>query len=145
MAQFPLFCMYGTVRIDPESLDWIGASTTDNVAAELSALAIAQNVVLRSSTHMRNCIRPDLSLSRLVADSITTTRSNPSLAQVRRAQGLWLAQCTQLLEVRGYTGHPWNELADALASFALKHGVDSHEHEFLALHQFVRTGHDVRW
>ena len=57
------------VCLNPSQDAWIGAHTTDNIAAELTALAIAQNVVLRASDQRRYCIRPDLSLSRLIATS----------------------------------------------------------------------------
>ena len=37
-------CLFGTVSIGSADPTWIGASTTDNIAAELSALAVAQNI-----------------------------------------------------------------------------------------------------
>jgi len=63
-------------------------------------------------------IRPDLSLSRLLAQALSVCRSNPVLAQICQTQGLWTAKTAIIEEVRGHKSHPWNELADALAKWA---------------------------
>ena len=80
-------CLYGVVQISPGHPTWVGAQTMDNIAAELSALAFAQQVALRWPHDHSICIRPDLSLSRLVATATTVCRSNQPLSQICRAEG----------------------------------------------------------
>ena len=139
-------CTYGCVQIVPSHPHWIGAEHMDNIAAELSALAIAQTVALRwPHADHRVCIRPDLSLSRLVADAITTCRSNTQLAQLCRVQGLWLASKVDMWEIRGHQGFAWNELADAVAKWTLKHGLTDAVPSLEALHEFASHSHDVAW
>ena len=138
-------CAYGTVQLDRTQSDWFGAYTPDNVASELTAMVCAQNIALWWPLPQKVCIRPDLQLSRTVAESLTTCRSNQCLAQVCRAQGLWLAKKATVEEVRGHTGNPWNELADALAKHAMLHGLDPMKHEFSALQHFATCNHDVNW
>ena len=139
-------CMYGCVHLEPDNPQWIGADAMDNIAAELSALAMAQTCALRwpYSDHLI-CIRPDLSLSRTVANAITTCRSNDRLAQLCRIQGLWLASRTEILEIRGHQGHAWNELADTVAKWALVQGSQEAEPSIEALHDFALQTHDVAW
>ena len=40
-------CMYGCVHLEPDNPQWIGADAMDNIAAELSAMAMAQTCALR--------------------------------------------------------------------------------------------------
>ena len=72
-----LGCLYGQVTVSPDDPCWYGASTIDNISGELTAMIAAQNIVLRWPIPANFCIRPDLSLSRTVAISATTCRSNP--------------------------------------------------------------------
>ena len=139
-------CMHGCVHLEPAHPQWIGADAMDNIAAELSALAMAQTCALRwpYSDH-QICIRPDLSLSRTVANALTTCRSNAKLAQLCRIQGLWLASKTQILEIRGHQGYAWNELADTVAKWALVQGSQDAEPSICALHEFATHDHDVAW
>ena len=124
-------------------LDWCTCSGQHN--CRTFSIGLCPERCSRCPEHLRLCIRPDLSLSRLIAASITTTQSNPTLAQVCRAQGLWLANRTQLVEVRGHQGHPWNELADALAKHVLKHNANPCDADFHQLHCFAQADHDVKW
>eukprot|EP00435_Cladocopium_sp_Y103_P015128 s3107_g3.t1 len=62
--------LYGSVQTCPNRPDWIGAVTSDNISAELTAMIVAQVAVLGLRTHQPCCIRPDLSLSRLLATSV---------------------------------------------------------------------------
>ena len=132
-------------QLDRTQSDWFGAYTSDNVASELTAMVCAQNIALRWPFPQKVRIRPDLQLSRTVAESLTTCRSNRCLAQVCRAQGLWLAKKAMVEEVRGHTGNPWNELADALAKHAMINGLNPMKHEFSALQHFATCNHDVNW
>ena len=139
-------CLYGCVHIAPQHPAWIGASEMDNIAAELSALAIAQTVALRwPYEDHRICIRPDLSLSRTVANALTTCKSNTRLAQVCRIQGLWLASKVSLWEIRGHQGFAWNELADAVAKWVLVNGSNAATPQLDELHEFASNEHDVAW
>eukprot|EP00435_Cladocopium_sp_Y103_P075451 s29_g58.t1 len=55
-----------------------------------------------------------------------------------------VAVAVSVIEVRGHTGNPWNELADGLAKFAL--GDDScHTFSFGSLHHLATATHDLAW
>eukprot|EP00435_Cladocopium_sp_Y103_P030710 s1969_g7.t1 len=138
-------CTYGTVPIQPDHPAWIGADTSDNIAAELSALAVAQMLVLQWPSQTQLCIRPDLSLSRTISEATTTCRSNRLLAQICKSLGLWISGKASIVEVRGHTQHPWNELADSIAKWAMKTGQSSADPELSALHQYACAPQDVAW
>ena len=138
-------CLYGVVHIAPEHPAWAGAQSMDNIAAELSALAFAQQVAIRWPHNHSICIRPDLSLSRLVATATTVCKSNTLLSQICRAQGYWLAPTTHIKEIRGHKGFAWNELADAVAKWTLHNAPEEALDEFAALHDFATHQHDVAW
>eukprot|EP00435_Cladocopium_sp_Y103_P046244 s495_g13.t1 len=140
-----LGCAYGSVQIQPSHPEWIGADTMDNIASELSALAIAQLIALRWPGNPCLCIRPDLALSRLLAEAVTTCRSNKVLAQICKNLGVWLARRVVVHEVRGHTQHPWNELADTVAKWALTTGTSSEHLHLQALHDFAGCPRDVGW
>ena len=140
-----LGCTYGTVQLNPQQPDWVGAETADNISAELSAMLFAQNMVMRWQEHSKACIRPDLSLSRTVATAVTTCRSNQLLAQLCCALGLWLSRQVDVQEVRGHKGHAWNELADAVAKWAMQQHSNPLHNKFGQLHQLASNPHDVKW
>ena len=139
-------CMHGCVHLSSEHPFWIGADARDNIAAELTALAMAQTLALRWPYPEHTiCIRPDLSLSRLIADAVTTCRTNTALAQLCRVHGLWLASKVHMWEIRGHQGFAWNELADAVAKHALKQGSDDAAPDITELHRFAACPHDMAW
>ena len=139
-------CMHGCVHLDSNHPLWIGADAMDNIAAELTALAMAQTLALRwPYPRHAICIRPDLSLSRLIADAITTCRTNTTLAQLCRVHGLWLASKVHMWEIRGHQGFAWNELADAVAKHALCQGSDAAAPAIDELHRFANCEHDMAW
>ena len=138
-------CIYGTVHLNPQHPDWVGADTSDNIAAELSAMIFAQNMIMRWPGNAKVCIRPDLSLSRTVATAATTCRSNPQLAKMCCALGLWLSKQVDIHEVRGHTGNAWNELADSIAKWAMQHHSNPLKGQFEQLHQLASNAHDVNW
>ena len=140
-----LGCSYGQVHLAPDHPHWIGAMTTDNIAAELTAMAVAQSTVLRWPVHADLTIRPDLSLSRMLAQATSICRSNQQLAQLCRVLGLWTAKKVRIEEVRGHTKHPWNELADALAKWATSHEPAMSDADIAPLHQLARCPHDLGW
>lgn len=138
-------CTYGTVHLNPQHPDWVGADTTDNIAAELSAMVFAQNMIMRWPSDRKACIRPDLSLSRTVATAATTCRSNPQLAKMCCALGLWLSKQVDIQEVRGHTGNAWNELADSVAKWAMQSHSNPLSGQFHQLHQLASNTHDASW
>ena len=140
-----LGCTYGSVQLQPDHPDWIGAHTMDNIAAELSALAFAQNLALRWPFTHSICIRPDLSLSRLLATASTVCKSNVRLSQLCRAQGYWLAATTHIAEIRGHKGFAWNELADAVAKWTMQNAPTPARHEYDVLHALATHDHDLAW
>ena len=56
-------CLLGTVQLGSAHPNWFGADTADNMAAELTAMVVAQNLAMRWEGNNSFCIRPDLSLS----------------------------------------------------------------------------------
>ena len=52
---------------------------------------------------------------------------------------------TEISEIRGHQGHAWNELADAVAKWALIQGSHDAEPSLDALHEFALQTHDVAW
>lgn len=107
-------CYAGQVQLSPERPQWIGATEADNIAAEFTAFAMAQDIVLRLLPQRPTVIRPDLMLSQMIAtfDSITT--ASPRLAQICRVLSTWLGPQIAVKQISAHKGHPWNELADAL-------------------------------
>eukprot|EP00435_Cladocopium_sp_Y103_P035098 s3646_g9.t1 len=49
------------------------------------------------------------------------------------------------MEIRGHTQHPWNELVDSLAKWALLNGTTTHDADLTTLHSFASAAHDVGW
>ena len=71
----------GPVILGDAHDSWLGAQTVDNIAAELSALAAALAFCVQTQFDCPVHVRPDLSLSRLIAQELVTTVSNPLLAK----------------------------------------------------------------
>ena len=95
----------GPVVLGDQHPHWIGATTLDNIAAELSALAAALAWSLQVDSPCPIIIRPDLTLSRLIAQELVVTSSNSSLAQLCGVLAYWLPPSISFLEVRGHSGH----------------------------------------
>jgi len=141
-SQF-LGLLHGRVQQASQSSDWIGAQTYDNIAAEFTAFAIALDLACRMEP-VSTVIRPDLQLSALIAAQQCVTHSNPRLAQLIAALGSWLPARATIHEVRGHSGHPWNDLADAVARWALTHDV-AVSHAVPILHQLATAPADLTW
>ena len=135
----------GPVVLGHQHPQWLGASAVDNIAAELSALAAALAVVLQLHFPCPVFIRPDLSLSRLLAQELVTTVSNPGLAKLCRVLSSWAPSNVGFSEVRGHTNHAWNDLADALAKHVLTHPDDFPAVDFGKLHDLAKEPHDLDW
>ena len=124
---------------------WLGASSLDNIAAELSALAAALATVMQYQFSCPVFVRPDLSLSRLIAQELVTTVSNPRLAQLCRILAAWSPPNVNFKEVRGHTKHAWNDLADSLAKHVLQAPDQFSPIDFGKLHHLAREPHDLVW
>lgn len=48
-------------------------------------------------------------------------------------------------EIRGHQGHAWNELADAVAKWAMQQHSDPVTGQFTQMHQLATNPHDVDW
>ena len=139
-----LGCIWGQVALDNNDMSWMGADATDNISAEFTALAHAQ----LTATFFQDYIvvlRPDLSLSRTVAIGATTCKSHPRLAKLARNLQRWADGKHTIHEVRGHTRHPWNELADSLAKFAITAPGPIEAPKFPMLQRFLREEHDHNW
>ena len=141
-SQF-LGALYGPVVLASQSPDWIGAQQVDNIAAEFTAFAVALDLVCRM-VPVRSVIRPDLKLSAQLAAHQCTTTSNPKLAHLITMLSAWIPRSASVCEVRGHTAHPWNDLADAIARWALRNDPPM-QHQFLVLHQLVSSHSDLDW
>lgn len=135
--------LYGQVSLAPSCLEWIGAESADNIAAEFTAFATALDLACRM-VPVQSVVRPDLKLSALLAAQQCVTEAHPKLAQLISVLAGWMPSGTAITEVRGHTAHPWNELADALAKWALRNSPPRY-HSVPVLHQLVSVGVDLHW
>ena len=135
--------LFGRVELAVEQDTWIGAQTIDNISAEFTAFAIALDLACRM-VPVCSVVRPDLQLSALLAAQQCVTDSNPRLAQLISILAAWLPPDASVHEVRGHSAHPWNDLADAMARWALRHepGV---LHAVDVLHNLVAAAGDLHW
>ena len=139
-----LGCLWGQVALASDDPAWLGAESTDNIAAELTAFAQAQ--LLATFFHQYNVVlRPDLSLSRTVASGTTTCKSNPRLAKLLRNLQRWSADHHSIHEVRGHTGQPWNDLADELAKHSVNNPGPDAPPKLQTLQRFLLEEHDHNW
>ena len=139
-----LGCIWGPVALASDDPAWLGADSTDNISAEFTAFAHAQLLAAFFGDFVV-VLRPDLALSRTVASGNTTCKSNPRLAKLLRNLQRWSHGHHYIHEVRGHTGHPWNDLADALAKFSVTNPVPHVPPSFQTLQRFLREEHDHNW
>ena len=136
-----------TVALVSDHPQWLGADTLDNIAAEFTAYIIAQILAFSGQFHGRIAVRPDLQLSRTIAEQEQVTTSNPKLALLARTLSNWTSSTTSVIEVRGHQDHAWNELADALAKWSIRQSSDPPtELPCLApFQELVKHPHDLHW
>ena len=112
-------CIADVVKVETHDPQWIGADSADNIAAELTAAAAAMIASL-GFERSRVIIRPDLTLSAMLATHQWHCSAHPILCRLCQVLGSWFGSCNgSFCEVRGHCGDPWNELADALARHCL--------------------------
>lgn len=135
----------GLVDLSPSSPLWIGAHCLDNIAAEFVATLVALHAIHSGVLQGGVVLRPDLRLSKLIASQECTTSSNPLLAKLIRLHSWWLGDALHVCEVRGHQRHPWNELADRVAKFALQQQSDSIVNFLSPLHGLAIESQDAEW
>eukprot|EP00435_Cladocopium_sp_Y103_P033925 s2429_g8.t1 len=144
-AQLPPALHLRPVHLTQKANDWIGATTPDNIAAELTAVAAAMIGDLCADSTTPVIIRPDLQLSARLAEGIWTCRSHPVLVELCHLLGQWFHRTQgQFLEVRGHAHHPWNELADTLARSVMFGSPSVGMCDWIPFSALVRSG-DMSW
>ena len=135
----------GLVDIVPTSTSWIGVQRADNLAAEFTAFAHASVLALGVNFDTSVVIAPDLELSLLLAQDSCTCKAHPLLVALLHCLGHSLHhQGHGVHPVRAHCGHPWNELADTLAKFALQCGTPIGRIHAPVLHEMM-LHRDVMW
>ena len=136
----------GHVELNPTSRWWFGADTLDNIAAEFAATLVALRIAHSGLLPGKVLLRPDLRLSKHIALQECSTTSNVLMAQIMRLYSQWLGRQLHVQEVRGHQHHPWNELADRLAKFALTTDSNPDVVPFLQpLHELATEATDAEW
>ena len=136
----------GHVELSSDSAWWIGADTLDNIGAEFAATLVALRIAHSGLLPGKIVLRPDLRLSKHIALQECSTTSNPLMAKIMRLYSLWLGRQLHISEVRGHHHHPWNELADRLAKFALSMDPRPEVETCLKpLHDLACEAKDAEW
>eukprot|EP00438_Fugacium_kawagutii_P002720 Skav222422 [mRNA] locus=scaffold2890:171634:188316:+ [translate_table: standard] len=144
-GEFFLGCVWGRVQLDMVAPDWVGAREPDNIAAELSAALYALYLGLRLPFALPVFLCPDLAFSLdLCQQTCVTSTPNARLAQMVRVVYSWHVECG-LDKIAGHSHHPWNDLADTLAKFAIHHPMDSAPFVIEPLHELALEPHDLAW
>ena len=138
-------CTYGVVHTSPEHELWFGAESVTNISAEFVALTVAQNLVLQWNDNAKYWICPDLMLSKLLAQKAVVPRVNPKQTHIIRLQAEWIEDRCEYHHVKGHDGFAWNELADSLASYALKENVDAENISVQPLQALLKSPEDLEW
>ena len=139
-------CFAGQVQLAPNAPDWYGATEIDNIAAELTAFIVAQDVIWRRLPSRQAVLRPDLLLSQLIATHEAISSASPKLAQLSRILSRWIGPEVTVSKVAAHDNHPWNELADSLAKCAsAQASANLLTWESPGLHQLAKEPHDLAW
>ena len=138
-------CAFGQVEVNRQASSWCGAEEFDNVAAELTALVMAQNWIHKQNAPADFVILPDLMLSRTIAKLQTTCRVHSGLLKLARVYARWIHKKCKYVHVKGHANHAWNELADTLAGHALAHGVSSFTDFPAEVHELAQAEDDLNW
>eukprot|EP00435_Cladocopium_sp_Y103_P022597 s540_g5.t1 len=94
-AGFPIFhgCLAGPVTLNTAAPGWIGATSPDNVAAELTAVLAAMIATLGVDSDRQVVIRPDLQLSVRLAEGLWTCRMSLHRVPVSTAPAVSPVAC----------------------------------------------------
>eukprot|EP00435_Cladocopium_sp_Y103_P036537 s605_g9.t1 len=138
-------CCADLVHVATQHAHFLGAQSPDNISAELTAVVVAMLASLCLEDLGQVIVRPDLKLSAMLANDVWTCKAHPALAALCQLLGSWFSKVSgKLIEVRGHTRHPWNDLADALANHAVKCQGPIGEVSLDVCHGLVTTG-DLDW
>ena len=135
----------GTIVTDPKDEKWVGAERASNVTAELTALIVAQMFALAAATDLPIIIRPDLALSKQIADLQVSTTYNQIMSSVSASLARMDQGKTQVNEIRAHLGNPWNELADCVAKHAAKTGSQIGTVPWNQMKEFVHETQEREW
>ena len=135
----------GHVCTDKSKDQWIGACGVTNITAEVSAMIIAQALALSLHGFVEIVIRPDLSLSKQLADIHATIRKEQVLTSVSACLSRLVPGHFRVEEVRAHKGHPWNELADGAAKQAARTGNGVGKVPWSGLRALACNSHDCNW
>eukprot|EP00435_Cladocopium_sp_Y103_P037589 s516_g10.t1 len=124
---------------------FLGAQYPDNISAELTATIIAMLSSLCMEDLGQVVVRPDLKLSAMLAEDLWNCRAHHMLAALCQLVGGWFAKVFgKLVEVRGHTQHPWNDLADSLAKHVVYDPCPVGCVSLRACHDLIAAG-DISW
>eukprot|EP00435_Cladocopium_sp_Y103_P062445 s1362_g24.t1 len=138
-------CLAGTVTLNPRDPTWIGAKSQNNIDAELTAMAVAQNVAIQVSHAWPVVIRPDLHFSHQLAVRTAVSKHSYVLPQLVHVLGQLVSDQVSIQEVRGHDGNQWNELADRLAKHAVLHASSFGIFDWDALRSLAMTEDNFKW
>ena len=114
-------CLGDVTEIDKQSPKWIGANGHTNIDAELTAMAAATAFAFFGAIDTYFVVRPDLALSKRYVDIASTSRQSSTITKVVHVLGQAKPANLAVTEVRAHCGDPWNELADSVAKWIVKH------------------------
>eukprot|EP00438_Fugacium_kawagutii_P018975 Skav203841 [mRNA] locus=scaffold5703:11657:12460:- [translate_table: standard] len=143
-AEWFFGCLAAEIQTNATRQDWLGASNNDNIAAELTAMVVAQFVGRWLGTRAFVDSRPDLHLSMRLAHHPSVCKKHTPLAQLVQLQSHW-APHTAVFPIPGHSDNPWNDLADSLAKHALHRDGPIGHVDPSGLHQLVDSPHDLHW
>ena len=133
----------GPVQINTQAPDWVGAASNTNISAELTALIVAETLALSFSGGA--CIRPDLQLSKQLIDGHTMMHNVPDMARLAIGMANLSPGHFSVTEVRAHQGHPWNELADAVAKSAARTQEYTGQVPWERVATFAKRPHEQGW
>ena len=137
--------MSGCVCTDPAHETWIGARGVTNITAEVSALIVAQSYATTLPDQYEIVIKPDLRLSKQLADLHVSLRSEHILGGLSACISRIDSGRTVIEEVRAHCGQPWNELADGVAKQAAKTGSGVGQVHWEVVHALAGSKDDRQW
>ena len=138
-------CLSGVTQINPAQADWLGAISHTNIDAELTAMCVATALALFASGDYPICVRPDLSLSRQVAQCQVTSRGSQPIVNTLQALAQMMDDQVNIKEVRAHCSDPWNELADCIAKWTVRNAVSLGSVPWSPLHALAGSRTDCNW
>ena len=118
----------GKVCLDPSSAEWLGAVQHGSLQAETSGVCFAMIWAMHGVAYQRPTCQVD-SLCALQRASgswrfqLTDDLASACRSLMQTAEMLGCVSFDAIQHVRGHSQHPWNELADALAKYAIAQDV----------------------